>query len=544
MKISRRSFLKGTAAGAVSLTSMGVLTACSQNTASSAVSASQPEQDTAPSKVTSTASSEAGTDFQADEVMTADAAVIGAGISGMSAAIEMALGGLKVILVEKEARVGGTLLGTEGIYGGGSKFQMEQTGAPPMKYEVVNSELEFTGYRSDSLLWGDLFDAAGDDVDWLMETVGVTFERCDDYINQSKYPTFCWWTGENGGAASASFAAKLEEVGVTVLTGYAAQSLIVENKKIAGINIQEFEGEKKISIQAPAVLLATGGLANDVEYYGEKTGKDVSLYGSLFPIHETGDGMRMATAIGARETPIAQQNIFGVKGYYDQAPICIGATIQPSLYVNENGERFMAEDLCHNKFFALTTNAWESQRKVFTVMDSSYVEMLETKGCLMGVARTKKGDPLSGLKDQLEEAVQAEDAVTFVGSTLEELAENMGVDAKTFVEQVERYNAFCEKGLDEDFGKLPEFLAPVQKAPFYAVRPSVWLFATMGGIDVNRNMEVLDTTGMPIEGLYSSGLGSCNLYKETYNYAVSGGSNAYCCYSGRRAAKSILAKLA
>lgn len=542
MKISRRSFLKGTAAGAIGFTSMGVLSACSQNTTSSAPSTEQPVQETASSETTG-APTKQNADFKADEVLEADAAVIGAGISGMSAAVEMALKGLKVVLVEKESAIGGTLIGTEGMYGGGSKFQREQTGEPPLKHQVVTSELEFTAYRSDPLLWGDLFDAAGDDVDWLMETVGVTFERCDDYINQSKYPTFCWWSGENGAATIAAFTAKLEELGVTILTKYAAQSLIVENGRIAGVNLQEFNGEKKVSLNTPAVVLATGGLANDIAYYGEKTGKNVALYDALFPIHETGDGMRMAVEIGAKETAISQQSVFGVKGFTAQDPISIGGTIQPSLFVNENGERFMAEDLCYNKFYALTTNAWESQNKVFTIMDSDYVKMLETEGCLMGVAQTKKGDLLTGLTEQLEEAVVAEEPVVFSGTTLEDLAENMGVDVTTFVAHVERYNTLCKTGEDVDFGKKAEFMVPVQKAPFYAIRPSVLLFATMGGIDVNRNMEVLDTTGNPIEGLYGAGLASCNLYKETYNYAVSGGSNAYCCYSGRQAARTIISKI-
>lgn len=542
MKISRRSFLKGTAAGAVGITSLGVLSACSKGAENVPVSSSAQSTSQAASEPTSTASA-SGTEFHADEILEADAAVIGSGISGMSAAVQMAQSGLKVILVEKEAAIGGTLVGTEGIYGGGSKFQKEQTGASPMKHEVVTSELEFTSYRSDPLLWGDLFDAAGDDVDWLMETVGVPFERCDDYIGQSKYLTFCWWSGENGAATIGAFSSKLEELGVTILTKYAAQSLIVENNKIAGVNLQEFNGEKKISIKTSSVVLATGGLANDIAYYGEKTGKNVSLYEALFPIHETGDGMRMAVEIGAHETAISQQNVFGVRGYTAQDPISIGGTIQPSLFVNENGERFMAEDLCYNKFYALATNAWESQSKVFTVMDSDYVKMLETEGCIMGVAQTKKGDLLEGLTEQLEEAVLAEDPVVFSGATLEELAENMGVNVETFTNHVERYNELCASGEDVDFGKQTKFMTPVQKAPFYAVRPSVLLFATMGGIDVNRNMEVLDVAGKPIEGLYSTGLGSCNLYKETYNYAVSGGSNAYCCYSGRQAARTIIAKL-
>jgi len=518
MGISRRAFLKGTAVSAVGLATMNLFGMAAAEAAD-------------PAEI-----------FVADETMEADVVVAGAGISGLSAAIEMGMSGLKVILLEKEGFVGGTLVGTEGMYGGGSKYQQEQSGTPPKKHEVVTSELEFTAYRSNPLLWGDMFDAAGGNVDWLMEKVGVTFERCDNYLGQSKYPTFCWWPGENGGSVIPLFMAKLEELGVTVMIGHYGVSLITDQGKVTGINVKETNGEKKIAIAAKAVVLATGGLANDLAYFGEKTGKDVSNYTSLFPIHETGDGMRMATAIGAKETPISQQNVFGVRGFMDQDPIMI-ATMQPALFVNENGERFMAEDLCYHKFFALATNALETQKKVFNVMDSAYVSKMENEGCLIGVARTKAGDLLTGLRDQLESAAKEENPIAFRGETIEELAADMGVDAETFTAHVAKYNEFCANGADTDFGKSAEFLAPIQEGPFYAFNPNIMLFATMGGIDVNRKMEVLDKQGNAIEGLYSTGLASCNLYMETYNFAVSGGSNAYCCFSGRKAAQSIIAKI-
>ena len=34
---------------------------------------------------------------------------------------------------------------------------------------------------------------------------------------------------------------------------------------------------------------------------------------------------------------------------------------------------------------------------------------------------------------------------------------------------IDRYNEMCEKGVDEDFGRDPETMAPIEKAPFYAV---------------------------------------------------------------------------
>ena len=50
---------------------------------------------------------------------------------------------------------------------------------------------------------------------------------------------------------------------------------------------------------------------------------------------------------------------------------------------------------------------------------------------------------------------------------------------------------------------------------------------------------MLDTDNNVIPGLYSSGVTSCGLYQDTYNYQISGGMNGYCTYSGRTAAQQI-----
>lgn len=55
--------------------------------------------------------------------------------------------------------------------------------------------------------------------------------------------------------------------------------------------------------------------------------------------------------------------------------------------------------------------------------------------------------------------------------TLEELATMIGADPKVFIDEIKKYNSFCEKGVDEDFGKDKKFLIPIplDKGPYYAV---------------------------------------------------------------------------
>lgn len=88
--------------------------------------------------------------------------------------------------------------------------------------------------------------------------------------------------------------------------------------------------------------------------------------------------------------------------------------------------------------------------------------------------------------------------------TLEELADEIGVDRDTFLATVERYNEICANGEDTDFGKHPSFLYPIDQPPFIAVESKpAFLWTTQGGLAVNGNYEVLNEGGdSPIPNLY------------------------------------------
>ena len=481
----------------------------------------------------------------ADEAAyTCDLVVVGAGMAGISACLEAADQGLSVVLVEAAPMFGGTLFGTEGMFGLGSQIHADQNTELPTKLELVNEELAFSNYRTDPLLWGDVFDAAGDDVDWLMGK-GAIVERVDNYLGQSAYDTFHWWEGENGVSTAMALGETVTASGVTVLLSTTATELKVADGRVCGIVAQAEDGSA-LEIDAKAVVLACGGMANNLELLGEKSGMDLSSSVSLFPGCNVGDGQRMALAVGAKETPVCMMNVFTVKGYTATDAVSVGATLQPTaLIVNGDGDRFMQEDLQITKFFALVTNSWNAQNDVFSIFDAAFVGRMETEGCICGVAAVHAGDLLAGFAAQLDEAAAAEDPDVFKADTIEELAEALGIDPAHLAATVARYNGLVAAGADEDFGKDPQYLtATIEQGPFYAVRPSYAVFASIGGVAVDRSMRVIDEAGVPVAGLYSAGTTSCGLYKETYCYAVSGGMNAYCCYAGRTAARTAAAELA
>lgn len=100
----------------------------------------------------------------------------------------------------------------------------------------------------------------------------------------------------------------------------------------------------------------------------------------------------------------------------------------------------------------------------------------------------------------------------YCADTLEELCDMLGFvgeKKENFLRSIARYNEFCKNGRDEDFGKDPRILRPVEKAPFYAFRKHIQIgnefLATVDGLWTDERQNVLDQKKEPIPGLYATG---------------------------------------
>ncbi|MFR1167207.1 MAG: FAD-binding protein [Adlercreutzia equolifaciens] len=103
--------------------------------------------------------------------------------------------------------------------------------------------------------------------------------------------------------------------------------------------------------------------------------------------------------------------------------------------------------------------------------------------------------------------------------TLEELADMLGFagEAKqNFLAQVDRYNELFDAQADEDFGKEAYRLSAIRQAPFYGCWYGGSLLTTIDGLTINEEMQVLNTEGVVIEGLYAAGDCSGSLFAGTY----------------------------
>ena len=90
--------------------------------------------------------------------------------------------------------------------------------------------------------------------------------------------------------------------------------------------------------------------------------------------------------------------------------------------------------------------------------------------------------------------------------SLDELAAGFKLNVQILKEEIKRYNENVVAKTDADFKKDLTKVAPIEKAPFYAILGIPGISYTPGGVRVNLNFEVLNINdSKPIKNLYAVG---------------------------------------
>ncbi len=511
--ISRRKFLKDAAVGAASITTIGLLEGCSPKQISSDAPSPTP----------------VATKPAVSETQSTDIVVVGGGNSGLAATVQAAQLGAQVILLESQEKTGGNGQATEGIFAAGSKMQKD-AGIDFKLIDVVDEENLTFNYRLNSLFWKDMFEASADNIDWLQEN-GVLFSgTVDDYHGMGIVKSFHWWKDGKGTNYGEPMTAKAQELGVQILTKTAASDLILEDGKVVGIYATKADGTL-LQINCKAVILAAGGYAQNAEMMSARGHDLVKNKYIGYPGHN-GDGLRMALSAGGVDVTPNRTflRVPTFNGLSFLGTVASQLNGKYSLWVNENGERYVREDIGTTYMDAYAVNAITSQEKSFAVVDHGLIEKLSSNA--------------DTLIDDVEDAItKNENKVFFKADTIEELATKAGIDPTSLAATISHYNELCDKGADEDFNKPTEMMVALTKPPYYIFGQNIGYATSIGGIRINRKMEVIDGAGVAVPGLYSVGTDACEMYRETYTINKPGSMNGHNINSGRTAAKNAVAMI-
>ena len=457
-----------------------------------------------------------------------DILVIGAGMAGLSAAIEAAQEGANVILLEKNDVYSSSTTRSLGyVVGAGTDTQKAAgiTDDADAFYHDISS-LYAGEPELDTGLLRVMADNSADLNSWLTN-LGVTFTGVINKSEKGERLTKRIHTTDGGSYVTSKLVAAAEAAGVTVMLGTPATSLIQESDGSISGAMATNEAGDTLTIHSKATIVAAGSYTNNEALFKELNPRIDNITYSCGC--GEGDAYNWFVAVGADivEIPYTQFMYYSYAASFAQFPEVIpNAPDGPAynvLLVTGGGERVTAED---NFCFEFTKENWNrGYNEGYAVVGQSFADQY----------------PIL-MSDVLENTVPSTGLpYAYKEDTIEALAADVGIDAATLAATVARYNELCDKGEDTDFGKDAKYMEKIE-APYYVIRLPQVTTDGYTGARINEHAQVLDKSGNWIPGLYAAG--SCaDGQTVSVNYFGCGTSLLTCGVFGREAAKDAVSRL-
>lgn len=465
-----------------------------------------------------------------------DVVVVGGGAAGIAASLRADELGLKTTLVEKLSFIGGAI----SVSGGnqvvmGSKLQ-HQAGVTDDTVESMFDDFMANGNGQNvRALLTLLAENVGQATDWVHEYVGVEYDMEGGLHVLAEYAKDRELAYAHGGHGfAASVRAKMAASNVNLLLQTKAEELLTDgNGNVTGLVAIEENGTTH-RIAAKAVIITTGGYGNNKAMLPDEL-KDVLFYGTRSSM---GEGVQMAQAPGV-DAATRMMNLGKIyPNGVEVAPGTAKSTIDGNLRVlkenglllNGEGKRVVNERASNHDILDVLLE--QNPKILYLLLDQKHFDSFRE-----GIA---EGGISSAEVEKWLASNGRETPYLYHGQTLAELADVAGIDAATLENTVARYNGFVANGKDEDFNRELRFLqVPVGDGPYYLIEQKPRFATTMGGLVVNDSLEVQNTKGNVIKGLYAAGEVVGGVMGTD---SPSGANNAWALTSGKLAAEQVAGK--
>ena len=222
-----------------------------------------------------------------------DVIVVGGGGAGMAAAIEAARWGRKVVLLEKEPRLGGSTAWSVGSVSATGTWQQKATGIadhPDAHFEDMEAFAGALANRDNRVLRRLLVDNTTELMTWL-ESLGLVF--AGPHLEPPHRVPRMHNVLPNSRAFPEMLGQECRRLGVQVRLGTAAESLIVEEGRVAGVRLA---GGPELRA-AGGVVLAGGDYSANPEMRVRFAGAEKADLEAVNPT-ATGGAISMAMALG------------------------------------------------------------------------------------------------------------------------------------------------------------------------------------------------------------------------------------------------------
>jgi 3-oxosteroid 1-dehydrogenase len=334
-------------------------------------------------------------------------------------------------------------------------------------------------------------------------------------------------TGKDLAVRGQAFAAALRlglvDAGVEVLLETPLEDLLVEDDRVAGVVVTD-RGQPRIIRSRYGVILACGGFEHNAalrkQYQREPIGSDWTVGAKA----NAGDGILAGERLGAA-LDLMDDAWWGPSIPLTGGPwFCLAErTLPGGIMINARGRRFMNEALPYV----------EAVHRMYGGEHGRGDGPGENIPCWMIIdQRYRNHYVFAGVPPRRPFPRRWYEAGVVVrANSVAELAEKIGVPPDGLTSAIERFNAFARTGKDGDFArgdsgydryygdptvKPNPCLAPIDRAPFYAITMVPGDLGTKGGLRTDVHGRVLRADDSVIDGLYAAGNVSAPVMGHTY----------------------------
>jgi tricarballylate dehydrogenase len=455
--------------------------------------------------------------------MSGHVIVVGAGNAAMCAALAAREAGARVTVLERapEDESGGNSRFTAGamrvVYNGVDDIKrlvpdLSADEIATTDFGTYTAEQFFddmarvTQFRANPDLVEILVKRSLDTLDW-MRTRGV---RMFPIYGRQAFKVggkFKFWGGltiesvGGGPGLVEALTAALRKAGIDLHYETRAIDLLYDGARVKGVTVKR--GDEIAKLEGDAVVLACGGFEANPEWRTRYLGPGWDLAKVRGTRFNTGDGLRMALAIGA--SSCGNWSGCHAVGWDMNAPefgdLAVGDQFQKHSYpfaimVNATGKRFVDEG---------------ADFRNYTYAKYGRV-ILEQPGQFAWQIFDAKTKHLQRDEYRIRQITKV------TANTIEELASKLdGVDAKAFLATIREYNAAVRTDVpfnpNVKDGRSTNGLAipksnwanTVDQPPFEGYAVTCGVTFTFGGLRISTDGQVLDTDHKPIAGLYAAG---------------------------------------
>lgn len=495
-----------------------------------------------------------------------DVIVVGLGGSGMTSYLSAAQGGATVFGIEAAAKIGGNtaVCGGPMAINPQTKMDSQNDGKKFLEEEdLIADWMDYTQGDAKEDIVRLFVEESGETLDWLATDFDFKFMDVVPFFHPKQWPVVSNYATEDYQDDDAldlnktpMFTAAIDKAKSfnsknDYMLELTATELILEDGKIVGVKSEYYDGTT-YEIYGDSVILATGGFIGNTEMKEEYFG---SNYRTEALTTEDGSGIEMALTAGAGTYNIdmpAMVHIGQVKNIIrtdeltgDQKAILTAmAQKSDSLIVGMSGKRFANEA----SFTGTAFDNWKDGGYFYSIYSQDILDNIKENGIevpfsqmFLSQGTVTPGVPVEDLDQILEVGEQFGNVVR--ADTLEELATKL--NTPELVTTVEEYNTYAT-GTPDPLGKSVDQIKAIGDGPYVAVLGAGYYYGTCGGLDINKNMQVLKSDGTAFDNLYSVGQDSMGvLFTPKNAYVTYGGAaQGWAITSGRLAGEDAASNFA